>query len=634
LGGFTLEQFLDRISDAYYGELGPDLARNTRKRVQWMIKNVQGNRILDIGCSQGLVSILLAREGKTVKGIDIAKESIDFANKSLSQEQSQTKALVEFINGNFLYEELPENYFDTIIISEVLEHFFTSKDLLTKANILLNEEGRIIVTVPFGINDFPDHKRTLYLMEIYQEMTPYFEVEQVEFMGKWIGFIGRKAQKISSKATEELFLKTEKAFYLVEQELIDKNKRLKLQNQNYKSQIEDLKTEGKRFYSKESEQRETILELSKSLEILEKQLHEAQIQSENIRLDAQEKERQQKEIIERSIKQLQEAQSVIKGLQLDNSRMQDNMTITIHNFNSEKRIREEEIAELKSKIKDLLSQIENSKLHISELGILHGEKDVQIAKLLDKQSENDLKLRESREQLELREIQISDLINQLTYVKSEYEIQIKLIKETNLKELESFQELNQQLESSALRADEQAQNDRHMIECLKQDYQAILNEMNKLKASNEEIETMHLAEIQKLEEQLNIQIVTGNQNKDALLKKLNDLEVHLAREKTNHLKEKGDFTFLLKKESELNEKLNQQLFALESKFNVAQRQHKLAILKLKEELSAILDESELLTINFMKEIKSKEIIQRKYQSLKNSKLGKVTLKYWELRNRS
>lgn len=69
----------DRLNEVYYGKLmNKETQDILRERVNWMCGQVQGTRVLDVGCSQGIVSILLARQGKEVVGVDIDPESIDY----------------------------------------------------------------------------------------------------------------------------------------------------------------------------------------------------------------------------------------------------------------------------------------------------------------------------------------------------------------------------------------------------------------------------------------------------------------------------------------------------------------------------------------------------------------------------
>ncbi|MCH7628746.1 MAG: hypothetical protein IH997_08525, partial [Proteobacteria bacterium] len=57
----------DRISELYLGEVASDEASEVaRERIHWMCSHARGETVLDIGCSQGIAAILLAREGFVV----------------------------------------------------------------------------------------------------------------------------------------------------------------------------------------------------------------------------------------------------------------------------------------------------------------------------------------------------------------------------------------------------------------------------------------------------------------------------------------------------------------------------------------------------------------------------------------
>jgi 2-polyprenyl-6-hydroxyphenyl methylase/3-demethylubiquinone-9 3-methyltransferase len=52
---------------------------------------VEGRRVLDVGCSQGIASILLAREGKTVWGVDREALAVESAKERLADEEEPVR---------------------------------------------------------------------------------------------------------------------------------------------------------------------------------------------------------------------------------------------------------------------------------------------------------------------------------------------------------------------------------------------------------------------------------------------------------------------------------------------------------------------------------------------------------------
>ena len=50
----------DKIYEAYTGRLGKAFQESTVNRINWILSNVnRGDTVLDIGCSQGIISICL-----------------------------------------------------------------------------------------------------------------------------------------------------------------------------------------------------------------------------------------------------------------------------------------------------------------------------------------------------------------------------------------------------------------------------------------------------------------------------------------------------------------------------------------------------------------------------------------------
>lgn len=217
-------EYLDRITEAYNGDLGEKMMEKSRERIGWICDHVVGKKILDVGCSQGICSIILGCFGLEVIGIDIAAESIGYANNSLFNEDFSIQKNVRFFCGDFLQFPIEEKAYDTIIMTEILEHVDDPESFVKKARTCLRDDGRVIVTVPFGINDWPDHKRTYYLADIYELLTRYFFITDIEFFGKWIGFVAN-AMLTEGQTTAELDLtllqREEKEFFAIERALIN-----------------------------------------------------------------------------------------------------------------------------------------------------------------------------------------------------------------------------------------------------------------------------------------------------------------------------------------------------------------------------------------------------------------------------
>lgn len=261
-------KYFDRISEGYKGELGTEVMEQARKRIDWICAKSQGETILDIGCSQGIISILLGRRGKKVLGIDSEISRIQYAEKEL-EEDPELKETVRFLCDDFLNCKFEEK-FDCIIMGEFLEHVFDPILFLDKAMSLLKENGRLIVTVPFGINPFPDHKRTYYFTELFYQINERICVNDVCFFGGWIGFAAdKKIQGNSIDINRDLVRKLENSFFYVENrkqiridQLASQYDEIKVKLAAANQQVEQLKKKA----SELDEKTEAVSELASKLQ--------------------------------------------------------------------------------------------------------------------------------------------------------------------------------------------------------------------------------------------------------------------------------------------------------------------------------------------------------------------------------
>jgi 2-polyprenyl-3-methyl-5-hydroxy-6-metoxy-1,4-benzoquinol methylase len=97
-----------------------------------------GSRVLDLGCSQGLLARALASKGVRIVGVDRTPES------SVSRE-------LEAYHRRDL--ELPldipeERAFDYVVVSDVIEHVKEREQLLRSARRYLKPDGRLLISTP------------------------------------------------------------------------------------------------------------------------------------------------------------------------------------------------------------------------------------------------------------------------------------------------------------------------------------------------------------------------------------------------------------------------------------------------------------------------------------------------------
>lgn len=281
----------DNVLFAYRGDLGPRRQLDVKQRIDWIIEQAQGSNVLDIGCSQGINSLLLGVRGMRVLGIDIDAQNLAIAQNELQTHYQNAVANVRFVHGDFLTYDFDDLRFDTILITEVLEHVDDPLLFLKKAAKLLSESGRMIITVPFGINDYHDHKRTYYLADLYEQIDTYFTLSQVKLLQSWIGVVALQKNGPSYPIDLQSLRYLERGFWTIENTLRTKDKkrleriaRLETQRTNLNERIDELRqsthakilalrTENRGVKKSLSQAASRLEDLDKENQLLQQKLH-------------------------------------------------------------------------------------------------------------------------------------------------------------------------------------------------------------------------------------------------------------------------------------------------------------------------------------------------------------------------
>lgn len=111
--------------------------------------------VLEIGCANGDLSVFIAAHGATLYGIDIDPVAVDLARYKVAKLGIDT---CRFQVGNGYQLNLPDQYFDTVVVAEVLEHVNDPKRIIKEAYRVCKPGGKVIISVPnrYSIPD-PDH---------------------------------------------------------------------------------------------------------------------------------------------------------------------------------------------------------------------------------------------------------------------------------------------------------------------------------------------------------------------------------------------------------------------------------------------------------------------------------------------
>ena len=188
-------QVRDRVAQAYLGLLDWGLAGDRlRRRIDWIAEQAQGPRVLDVGCGDGIVELLLARRGIKVTGVDVDAEAIVSARGLLSKEPDEVRERVELVHGDFIRTGAVTGRFDTVVLGDILDRVDDPGPMLDRCLEYLQPGGRVVVTTPLGLDPNEDHRRDLYLTDMIDLLRPRLGLEVLEIEDEHVRFAGRLSE--------------------------------------------------------------------------------------------------------------------------------------------------------------------------------------------------------------------------------------------------------------------------------------------------------------------------------------------------------------------------------------------------------------------------------------------------------
>lgn len=97
-------------------------------------------RLLEVGCSLGYFLEIAKNNGFNIRGIELDDRAVNYANNILGKGVVLQSTLEQ---ANF-----PNNYFDIIVVSHVLEHLIDIPNFLKEIKRILNRQGIIVIASP------------------------------------------------------------------------------------------------------------------------------------------------------------------------------------------------------------------------------------------------------------------------------------------------------------------------------------------------------------------------------------------------------------------------------------------------------------------------------------------------------
>lgn len=115
------------------------------------IKGELSGPLADFGCNHGACSILLARQGFTVTGIDLNFQALQEARRLAKIENADVASRLNFVCSRFDALPMPDASFGGAIMFDVIEHIY-EKDrpaLFAEIKRVLRKGARFLVVTPY-----------------------------------------------------------------------------------------------------------------------------------------------------------------------------------------------------------------------------------------------------------------------------------------------------------------------------------------------------------------------------------------------------------------------------------------------------------------------------------------------------
>lgn len=127
---------------------------------------IVGKSVLDIASGEGYGSALLAKLAKSVVGVDISVDTVEYASQAY-----QTYENLKFMVGSCESIPLPEKSIDVVVSFETIEHHDQHERMMREIKRVLKPGGMLIISSPNRLtySDEANYSNPFHVKELYYE---------------------------------------------------------------------------------------------------------------------------------------------------------------------------------------------------------------------------------------------------------------------------------------------------------------------------------------------------------------------------------------------------------------------------------------------------------------------------------
>lgn len=138
------------ILQRYQGPLRSIYAKEFLLR---FLGDLTGRHVLDLGCGEGCNSVLLAKRGAKVTGIDVSPKSVELA--AARAKANGVEAQCEFVCSAIELAKIPDKSFDGVWINDLFHHLIPELDcVLPRIRAWCKGNARVAINEPVSLSPF------------------------------------------------------------------------------------------------------------------------------------------------------------------------------------------------------------------------------------------------------------------------------------------------------------------------------------------------------------------------------------------------------------------------------------------------------------------------------------------------
>ncbi len=140
--------------------------------------DIRGKKVLDLGCGTGWLSVILAKRGAYVEGIDISSQAIHVASEMAKI--NEVDANTNFTVGSVYKLCYPDQYFDLVIGQAIIHHVRDKASCAAEIFRVLRGRGRAVFFEAFGNSRILERIRLLMPVPVDEEDRSHWD-EQLKY---------------------------------------------------------------------------------------------------------------------------------------------------------------------------------------------------------------------------------------------------------------------------------------------------------------------------------------------------------------------------------------------------------------------------------------------------------------------